>query len=374
MSRRIAITILACLAGLWLAAASAQDKINPNQVTPNKVNPPPVIPNPVIKPPPLPADPTGGVVGERAKQDIERAREAARLEELAEQQSGLDAKMGAGPGDDRPGFDKGDETLMQRLCKSRAARQVLLGQCGSDPGALPPDGDPYTTDDSTKPGSRTPFDVPTAGSGVPSRGSTASDDEERKPDRRWTDAMGQKHEQWEGNQPSRDGDVFVIIEYVSSPDRGFEYASVLVVGADRRPGVQPGGLRVHEATRFRDGTFRQTVRHCQRGHCTDSQPGEPGYGQIKVIPWACILTPTAENFSSSLTPGFEIDPANPDGEGTPTGSRPTRETPRVGRGAVSDPGPADSEIRGTSGGGSKKPLDMKDPVNPDGPVKPDRPR
>jgi hypothetical protein len=372
MSRRITITILACLAVLWSAAAPAQDKINPNQV-PNKVTPPPVIPNPLIKPP---ADPTGGVVGERERQALEALRDAEAAGKL-EKELGLDAAMGAGPGDDRPGFgkdfDKDDGTFMQRFCKTKASR-LFPGWCpGSDDGALPSDGDLsgfYDTKSSTKPGAGTPFDVPMAASGVPSRGSQASDDDASndglpKPDRAWTDSNGQHHTM---TTTHPDPTHTWVHEDVFNSDGSAAYQTDVIV---HEPG--PGIVGIHKVTRYSDGQIGRDSYECTSGGCTHMiaiQPDERGpQGGQQARPWFCAQTPEAAG-CKPLKSGFEIDPAHPDGEGTPTATRTSDGAPRLGREAVSDPGPADSEMRGTTGGGSR-PLDMKDPVNPDGPVKPD---
>lgn len=367
MSRRITITILACLAVLWSAAAPAQDKINPNQV-PNKVTPPPVISNPVIKPP---ADPTGGGVGERERQALEALRDAEAAGKL-EKELGLDAAMGAGPGDDRPGFgkfDKGDETFMQRFCKTKASR-LFPGMCPrSDPGGDPSDF--YDTKSSTKPGAGTPFDVPTAASGVPSRGDQASDDPP-KPDDSWTDSDGTKHDIWFHSEVSATGNLYSFSREAVR-HAGVDHDIYRVVSSDNNPGAEGGDNVVMVEDVYLAGDSSHNVSHmvfrCRGGSCTpDRQPDERG-PQGKARAWFCAQTPEAAG-CKPVKSGFEIDPAHPDGEGTPTGTRTTDGAPKVGRGAVSDPGPADSDIRGTTGGGSR-PLDMKDPVNPDGPVKPD---
>jgi hypothetical protein len=377
MRRRITITILACLAVLWSAAASAQDKINPNQVPPNKVTPPPLIPN-LIKPPPLPADPTGGVVGERERQALEALRDAEAAGKL-EKELGLDAAMGAGPGDDRPptpGFDKDDETVMQMFCKTRVSR-LFPGLCpGRYGGGFPPDGDLsdfYNTKSSTKPGAGTPFDVPTAGSGVPSRGGQASDDdatndpEPGKPDRSWTDSGGQNHNAWAGVSHNENGEaVLEVYEEVRSSDGSATDKSATRISPDHSPGAQTGDVFVRTYTLHSNGQTSAEFQHCGSNGCIHDiaiQPDERG-PQGKARAWFCARTPEAAG-CKPLKSGFEIDPAHPDGEGTPTGSR--AETPRLGREAVSDPGPADSEIRGTTGGGGSGPLDMKDPITPDRP-------
>jgi hypothetical protein len=95
----------------------------------------------------------------------------------------------------------------------------------------------------------------------------------------------------------------------------------------------------------------------------DDQPGDErgqASGNFRSS-FYCLQSPGSPN-CQLLKAGFEIDPVNPDGEGRP-GTRPQTETPRLGRQAVINPGPADSEIRGGSGGGSL-PMDMKDPVGP----------
>jgi len=156
MNMRITITILACLAGLWLAAASAQKpppvinptpppviEINPikpivpppklpppaaptpanppNQPPPASPAPPPPPPppgSPIIEPPmpppklpaTLPTDPTGGHIDHKR---LEAERDAAIAGKLAGQESGLDAAMGEPIPMAKPPLESLNEDLMR---------------------------------------------------------------------------------------------------------------------------------------------------------------------------------------------------------------------------------------------------------------------
>lgn len=371
MSRRITVAILACLTGLWWATASAQDKIPPSPITP-----PPIIPNPaLIKPPLLPADGVGGLLGDRVRQGSEAARDAAEAGRL-QKELGLDAARGAGlPTDPLMGGAGiqavGPDPFFSERCKDASSRRLLkgLGFCaGSDDGALPSDGDLsgfYNTKrpgpSSTDPGGTFSFEGPSAGGRVPSRDDRARDDDQKDQTREigpdgaihdsWTDREGRRHDLWIS------GDGGDALHEVHNSDGTFDYSAQTHL----TPSHNGNYFRETTYTAGRNGRQWHTTERCHNDRCRSFQPGEPGYGQMKARAWFCSRNPKASQCEPTA-PGSQIDPANPDGEGT-SSARPHAETPRLGRGAVINPGPADSEIRGTTGGGSG-PLDMKDPVNP----------
>ena len=427
MNRQMAVAVLACLAGLWPAAAPAQYKINPPpiikaQPAPIQIKPvepivkpqPPIppaepptpapfVPPPVVKLPPtplppaptsgpaieprlppvaLPVNPAGGLIGDREREALDAARAAAIAERLANQESGLDAAMGAGaPGDDpltgRYGIQRDAETVMEGFCKTRASN-LFPGLCrGRYGNGLPANGDPsgfYDTrrpgPSSTDPGGPFSFDGQRAGSRVPSRDGRASDDETGPPTLTYKDEDGNQHDVWTRSFDNEDGISENFVEVVRRGNGDVVYVRDGYTAPDRSPGARSGDYRNVQHTTQVGGITVSTSRRC-RGWCDpNSQPGESGYGQPgKARPWFCARNPTAKGCQPTA-PGSQIDPAHPDGEGTPTGSRPT--TRRLGSEAVVNPDEF-HDNSGTRGGGSGPGFDMKDPVNPNDPEGPGRP-
>lgn len=405
MNRRTTITILVCLIGLWSAAASAgkvpapapapapEPAVPPISVpppAPEPALPPGILPTEPPKPPPppaappgspisvpptklplgaLPADSTGGSIAERLLQ----IEEGGLLPGLEGGESGIGKVTGPGPGGDDPlmgeaGIQKEFETAMERFCKTGASN-LFPGMCRGRYGdGLPTDGDPsgfYNTENPSDTYTHGPdFQGQRAGSGVPSRDGRAGDDK----DFSYTDSDGRTHKVHTYDEEST-GSLW-IDDDVYNRDGSLAYHNETTLDQRGRDAEGRQVNYIYINTTYANGQTAHDELRCQYGqgcihriHIPSSQPGEPGYGQTKARPWFCARNPKAKGCETT-TPESQTDPAHPDGEGTAAG-RPRAETPRLGRGAVSDPGPGDSEIRGTTGGGGSGPgFDPKDPIGP----------
>ena len=324
--------------------------------------PGPDIAPPNVVPPAVRVHKPGPNIGDRVG-EAERARRDAGAAGTLQGNSGAEAKMHpAAPANPLTG-GTGIQTLdrMAELCKLQSAR--ALGLCAGFPDGSKPMIDPqtgeihYNTGSSVGPSGKyhgpTGFGAARAG---PNRDGRASGD--GKPVRVATNPDGSTEDFT--IYKSEDGDMWV--------------EELTVRDANKRPTTRvyvdhtPRGVTTTIIDIRPTGETETLV--CTNGECIhpihiDDQPGETAQatGNFRSS-FFCQQNPGNPN-CQPLKAGFEIDPANPDGEGTP-GTRPQTETPRLGRAAVVNPGPTDSEIRGVHGGGSL-PMDMKDPVRPNPP-------
>jgi len=406
MNRRITIAILACVVGLWPAAAQAQEKIKPPPAPAIQIKPiEPVVPPPKLPPVPLPAEPVkpppvsdparfvpppplpapppplGGNLGERLRE----LEEAGLLPGMGEQPTAVGEAMRPGTPDDPLMGGAGIQVVdrMEELCKGAHFRRLVrglgmgLGICaGGDAGGLPSDGEigeGFNTERPFKP-ARTPFDEQRAGSDVPDRRDRFSDDLGREGPEDgdqliehegssenmnagmtwlWRDSKGRQH-------------ALRIVTNIDS--HGTHSRDKFVNDREGRPIYDSheesdnSGRYWRTETHYNSqGESKTYTVHCNNSHgCIDSQPDERGPQRAHVRPWFCARNPEAKECQPPKAEDYK-DPAHPDAAG-----RPRAETPRVGRDAVSDPGSGDV-ILGTprgGGGGSGPGFDPKDPIGP----------
>jgi hypothetical protein len=354
-----------------LAAASAKEKIDPKPIS---------IPHEKL--PAAPVEKPGPDIGGHVREAAEARRDAGAAGNL-NGKSGAEATMHPPAAADPLLEGRGIQTVnwMDELCKKANFRRLVggLGLCagyhdGSEPPIDPKTGEiHYNTESPVRPGGKyhgpTGFGGPTAGDRVPGRNGPASDGETR-PDITYKDFNGYTFEIYQTrSERHADGSYTWTIRIVErDPNKRYVGENISdTVGPDYLNGSRTitdveadGTVVLHPTQSCTNGTCVTPihVEQSPRG----SQPGERGQagGNFRSS-FYCLQDPKNPNCEPP-TAGSKIDPANPDGAGTAT-ARPRTEVPRLGKGAVSDPGPADSEIRGVSGGGSK-PLDMKDPVRP----------
>lgn len=331
------------------------------------------IPPTKIIPPAVRLNEPGPDIGDRVGK-AERARRDAGAAGNLQGNSGAEATMHpAAPTADPLTGGTGIQTLdtMAELCKGENFRRRVqgLGLCagfqdGSEPVVDPKTGEVhYNTESPVRPGGKyhgpTGFDAARAGDRVPSRGGEASEDTTV------TEETGHTREHYTTKTRNADGTYTFATHDVYRDENG----AISLEGVSEWTGTDRNNGTLTDTTIMDGHAYVSVELSCTNGVCIhpihiNDQPGDergqPG-GNFRSS-FFCLQNPGNPN-CQPLKAGFEIDPANPDGEGTP-GTRPQTETPRLGRGAVVNPGPTDSEIRGVSGGGVSMPLDMKDPVRP----------